>query len=102
MKKISKEQYERISNLQTELDCQLDNGFYEMIEDGEDIELDFGYDGNIYKNIHREGTDLFITMDYQDIDGLVYEDEEYLLNLQPTGVKLLVFYEVMHTTDRMA
>lgn len=102
MKKISKEQFEKIGNLQTDLDIQLENGFYEMIEDGEDIELDFGYDGNIYKNIHREGTDLYITMDYQDIDGLVYEDEEYLLNPQSTGVKLLVFYEVMRIINRMA
>lgn len=98
MKPISKKEYDKVVELSANLESHIDNGFLKMVEDGEEVNLNFQVGSTHYKTIVRDDEGLTVTSDYIDEDGMVYEDEEMYLNEQPLHIKLMFYWQIVKKT----
>jgi hypothetical protein len=94
MKPISRDEYNKVIELCGKLDSHIDNGLLKMIEDEEEVNLDFQANRTHYKTLYRSEDELIVTSEYTDEDGEVYENEDNLLEL-PLQEKLMIYKRIV-------
>lgn len=94
MKPISRDEYNKVIGLCEKLESHIDNGLLKMIENEEEVNLDFQVNRTHYKTLYRCEDELIITSEYTDEDGEVYEDEDNLLE-QPLQEKLMIYKQIV-------
>ena len=94
MKPISRDEYNKVIELCGKLDSHIDNGLLKMIEDEEEVNLDFQANRTHYKTLCKCEDELIITSEYIDDDGMVYENEDNLLEL-PLQEKLMIYKQIV-------
>ena len=94
MKPINKKEYDKVVELSNKLESHIDNALLKMIEDGEEVKLDFQVDTTHYKSLTRCEDNITISMQYIDDEGLVY-DEEYELLEQELKEKLMIYWQIV-------
>ena len=94
MKPITKNEHDKVTELCKTLESHIDNGLLKMVEDEEEVNLDFQANRTHYKTLYRSEDELIVTSEYTDEDGEVYEDEDNLLE-QPLQEKLMIYNQIV-------
>lgn len=91
MKKLSKESRESLDRSFQQVETEIDKAVFEIIEDGEEVKVDFQKGSTVYRSLSREEDEITIVSDYVDTDGQVYKDQEGSYGDMPLEDKLMIF-----------